>query len=107
MSDEKAESVTKIVLAESVGDVIQGITTKKAVDIVDSIIDGIRHTLVKGETVKISGFGKFSPYEKKARKGRNPKTGEPITIADRRVLKFKVSERLKAEMNGAVFNGED
>lgn len=107
MSDDKIESVTKAVLSESVLAVIPGITTKKATDIVESIIDEIRDTLAKGESVKISGFGKFSPYEKKARKGRNPKTGEPITIADRKVLKFKVSEKLKAEMNGAVFNGED
>jgi integration host factor subunit alpha len=107
MSDDKTESVTKAVLAESVQQVIPGITTKKATDIVESIIDEIRDTLAKGEIVKISGFGKFSPHEKKARKGRNPKTGEPITIADRKVLKFKVSEKLKAEMNGAVFNGEE
>lgn len=105
MSDN--ESVTKAVLSDSVSDALPGITSKRAADIVESIIEGICDTLVKGEIVKISGFGRFTPHDKKARRGRNPKTGEPITISDRRVLKFKVSDCLKAEMNGSVFNGED
>jgi len=102
-----SESVTKAVLTDAVIESVPSLTGKKAVAVVESIFDCICETLVKGEEVKISGFGKFSPHEKKARKGRNPKTGEPITISDRRVLKFKVSDCLKAEMNGATFNGEE
>jgi integration host factor subunit alpha len=106
MEEEKTESVTKAVLAEAVGAACSSVTTKKANEIVESIISGIVETLVKNEEVKISGFGKFTPHEKKSRKGRNPKTGEAITISDRRVIKFKVSDCLKAEMNGVPFDGE-
>jgi integration host factor subunit alpha len=106
MEEETSDSVTKAVLAEAISNSCSGVSTKKANDIVESIIDGIMETLVKNEEVKISGFGKFTPHEKKARKGRNPKTGEVITISDRRVVKFKVSDCLKAELNGDPFNGE-
>lgn len=104
---EEKESVTKAVLADKIGSTIPSITTKKSNDIVESIIRGIRETLVKKEEVKISGFGKFTTAEKKARKGRNPQTGGEITIADRCVIKFKVSECLKAELNGEPFSGNE
>ena len=102
-----SDSVTKAVLAEKIGESIPSLTTKKANDLVESIIRGIRETLVKKEDVKISGFGKFSTQEKKARKGRNPQTGAEITIEDRRVIKFKVSDRLKAELNGEPYHGNE
>lgn len=101
---EKIPSVTKTVLAESIYAAIPSITTKKAAAIVDGIVDGIQAAILKNEEVKISGFGKFSINDKKARKGRNPKTGEVITISSRRVLKFKVSDCLKDEMNKEPFN---
>ncbi len=107
MEEETTDSVTKAVLAESISTTSSSISMKKANDIVESILRGIKDTLVKNEDVKISGFGKFTPHEKKSRKGRNPKTGETITISDRRVIKFKVSDCLKAELNGVPFNGED
>lgn len=107
MNEGKSDSVTKAVLADAVTNSLPSTTNKKASAIVESIFDCICDTLVKNEEVKISGFGKFTTHEKKARKGRNPKTGEPITISDRRVLKFKASDCLRAEMNGVTFDGED
>lgn len=107
MEEEKTDSVTKAVLADRIGEVVPSATTKKANDIVESIILGIKEALVKKEGVKISGFGKFSTSEKAARKGRNPQTGAEITIADRCVIKFKVSDCLKAELNGEPFSGSD
>ena len=101
------ESVTKAVLAEKIGETLPSITTRKSNEIVESILRGIRDSLVKREEVKISGFGKFTTHEKKARKGRNPQTGAEITIGDRCVIKFKASDCLKAEINGGTFSGED
>jgi integration host factor subunit alpha len=49
--------------------------------------------------VKISGFGNFQVSQKRPRKGRNPQTGEEITISGRRVLTFKASQVLKKSMN--------
>ena len=52
-----------------------------------------------GEKVKISGFGNFVVNQKRPRKGRNPQTGDEITISGRRVLTFKSSQVLKKSMN--------
>jgi len=104
---EDNESVTKAVLADKIGEAIPTLSTKKANEIVESIIRGVKETLAKKEKVKISGFGNFTTHEKKARKGRNPQTGAEITIEDRCVIKFKVSDCLKAELNGEVFSGSD
>jgi len=57
-----------------------------------------RHPLEKGEKVKISGFGTFIVKEKNSRKGRNPQTGDGITITARKVLTFKPSQVLKKSM---------
>lgn len=105
--EETTDSVTKAILAESISGGSSSVSLKKANEIVETILHGIKDTLVKNEEVKISGFGKFVPHDKKSRVGRNPKTGEPITIADRRVVKFKVSDCLKAELNGDPFDGVD
>jgi nucleoid DNA-binding protein len=53
-----------------------------------------------GKDVSISGFGKFSVKEKQAHMGRNPKTGEPMSLPPRKVVTFKCSCVLRAEMNG-------
>ena len=92
MTKEKIDSVTKAVLADKVSRATPSLTVKKSVVVVESIIDAMTAVLAKAEEVKISGFGKFSINEKKSRKGRNPKTGEAILIAGRRVLRFRVSD---------------
>jgi integration host factor subunit alpha len=58
-------------------------------------------TLEKGETVKISSFGTFSVRDKKLRMGRNPKTGEEVPIAPRRVITFRASHVLKDQINNS------
>ena len=60
--------------------------------------------LENGEEVKISGFGNFSLRDKKARVGRNPKTGEEKMISARRVVTFKTGQKLKARVE--VYNGK-
>ena len=61
---------------------------------IDSLIEGIFKALKKGEKVTFVGFGTFSVVKKKARQGRNPKTGEPITIKARKAAKFKPGAKL-------------
>ena len=61
--------------------------------------DTIKETLEKGEKIKISGFGNFVVRDKNARAGRNPQTGQEITISARRVLTFKPSQVLKNILN--------
>lgn len=78
-----------------------GISKKEAVDYVESVFDLLKAELIKGEKVKISGFGNFTVKEKKPRRGRNPQTGEALEISGRRVLTFKPSQVLRAEVNAA------
>ncbi len=72
-----------------------GISKKEAADIVETVLNTIKGVLRKGETVKIAGFGNFVVRSKRARKGRNPKTGEEIGITPRRVVTFRPSQVFK------------
>lgn len=76
-----------------------GIPKKEATDIVEMVLDTIKVTLQKGETVKIAGFGNFVVRSKRERKGRNPKTGEEIGITPRKVVTFKPSQIFKRDVN--------
>ena len=78
-----------------------GFPQHKSVEIVETLIDLIKTNLVAGEDVLISGFGKFCVREKRARRGRNPATGEDMILAARRVLTFKCSGQLRDEINKA------
>ena len=72
---------------------------KEAAEIVETVFDTIKETLERGEKIKISGFGNFVVRDKNARAGRNPQTGQEITISARRVLTFKPSQVLKNVLN--------
>ena len=72
---------------------------QKAEEIVNGLFDDIVAALKKGDKVNISGFGTFSVSERKARMGRNPKTGETIQIASSRAAKFKAGKTLKESLS--------
>ena len=72
-----------------------GYSKKHTEKIVTTFFNLIQHSLEKKTEVKISKFGKFFVRNKKARKGRNPKTGEPAIISARKVIVFHVSSHLK------------
>jgi integration host factor subunit alpha len=76
-----------------------GFTKKRAAEVVNLILDTMKEALEDGKKVKISGFGNFEIRKKDSRKGRNPQTGEEITISERRVLTFKPSQVLKERLN--------
>ena len=90
--------VTKADIVERVSEQI-GVTKKESQDLVESVLSLLKNTLGAGEDVKISGFGKFEVKQKKDRRGRNPQTGETITIEARQILSFKPSTVLKAAIN--------
>jgi len=72
-----------------------GGTKKTAQDLVDLVFDTITKTLKDGEEISISGFGTFSAKERKARKARNPRTGEMVDVPAMRAPKFKAGKNLK------------
>lgn len=76
-----------------------GIPRKDGATIFETTLNIIKEALKKGETVKIAGFGNFVVREKRARKGRNPKTGEEIGITPRKVVTFRPSQVFKKFVN--------
>lgn len=76
-----------------------GLPKQEVSDVVESVFDLIKARLEQGEKIKISGFGNFTVRTKQARRGRNPQTGETITLPGRRVLSFKASPLLKDALN--------
>ena len=77
-----------------------GFTHKKSTETVEIILEIIKSKLASGQDVLISGFGKFCVREKRERRGRNPATGEDMTLAPRRVVTFKCSAKLRDKING-------
>ena len=78
--------MTKADIVENVYEKVGGFSKKEAAEIVETVFDTIKETLERGEKIKISGFGNFVVRDKNARAGRNPQTGQEITISARRVL---------------------
>lgn len=93
--DVAAATLTKAELADLLFEVV-GLNKREAKEVVDIFFEEIRETLVAGTTVKLSGFGNFQLRDKPQRPGRNPKTGEEIPIAARRVVTFHASQKLKS-----------
>lgn len=91
-------TLTKARIVERLHDTI-GVTKTEAGEMVDDVFDLMRQALRNGEKVKISGFGNWVVRDKAARRGRNPQTNEAIVIARRRVLSFKPSQVLRADLN--------
>ena len=91
----EAPTLTKAELAELLFDHV-GLNKREAKDMVEAFFEVIRDALENGESVKLSGFGNFQLRDKPQRPGRNPKTGEAIPIAARRVVTFHASQKLKA-----------
>jgi integration host factor subunit alpha len=91
--------VTKGDIIEAVYEKLGGFSKKEVSELVDMVFDVMKDTLQNGDKVKVSGFGNFVVKHKNERIGRNPKTGEEITISSRRVLTFKPSQVLKKLLN--------
>ena len=90
--------MTKSEIIESLHDQI-GFSKRESAGIIETLFDIIKETLEQGENLKLSGFGSFNIRDKRARCGRNPQTGEAITITPRRVLTFKASNVFREELN--------
>jgi integration host factor subunit alpha len=94
-------TLTKAELAELLFDRI-GLNKRESKDIVEAFFDLLHEALVKGNEVKLSGFGNFTIREKGSRPGRNPRTGESVPIKARNVVTFHSSHKLKAIVQGDI-----
>jgi integration host factor subunit alpha len=90
--------MTKADIVENVYEKV-GLSKKESYELVEQVFEILKATLERGDNLKISGFGNFVVKKKADRRGRNPQTGEQITIEARRVLTFKPSTILKAKIN--------
>lgn len=93
-------TLTRADLCEAVHEAV-GLTRQDSSEMVERTLELIAEALEAGETVKLSGFGVFQVRDKRARMGRNPKTGEPAAIDPRRVISFRASHVMKAGIDGA------
>ena len=93
----ETSALTKAQLAEMLFEQI-GLNKRESKDMVEAFFDLIGAHLVAGDEVKLSGFGNFQMRIKAPRPGRNPRTGELIPIAARRVVTFHASQKLKDQL---------
>jgi integration host factor subunit alpha len=94
-----SDTLTRADLTEAVFQAV-GLSRTDSAQMVEDMLEEVCGALAKGETVKLSSFGTFAVRQKSQRMGRNPKTGDEVPIAPRRVLVFRPSHVLKAVING-------
>ncbi len=92
-------TVTRAQLAETIYAQV-GLSRNDSAELLETVLERMSQALEAGEPVKLSGFGTFSVRQKGRRIGRNPKTGIEVPILPRRVLTFRPSQVLKAQVNG-------
>jgi len=94
-------TLTKADLVESLY-TQHNLSKKRATELIESFLEVIKGRLEAGDDVLISGFGKFCVKQKKDRRGRNPATGEEMTLKSRKVITFRCSSVLRDKMNGRL-----
>ncbi len=97
--------MTKAEIVQALYSKVGGFSRKESAELVDLVFEMMKETLGRGEKIKISGFGNFVLRDKRQRPGRNPQTGQPIRISERRVLTFKASQILKQVLNQRAMAG--
>jgi integration host factor subunit alpha len=95
-------ALTKSDIVASIHDL--GLTKKKSVEVIESLLEIIKRSLESSEDVLISGFGKFCVKDKASRRGRNPATGEDLILRRRRVVTFKCSGKLRNKIDGMGYS---
>ena len=75
------------------------LSKRRSAQIVDTLFEKMKAALIKGEDVRIARFGTFQVQFRWAKKGREPRTGETLIIKSRRIVKFRVSPKLREKLN--------
>lgn len=91
--------MTKSDLVQTLSEKISTLTKKECEVIVDTVFHNMRDALHKGEKIEIRGFGSFTVRVRRAKEGRNPKTGEKVSIPEKRIPFFKVGKELRELVN--------
>jgi len=91
-------TLTKANIVDAIHDEL-GFPKNRSAELIEILLEQIKNNLENGEDVLISGFGKFCVKEKKARRGRNPATGDDMLLSQRRVVTFRCSHLLREKIN--------
>lgn len=91
--------MTKSVLIEKVTERVDGLTVKQVETIINTVFDGMKDALARGEKIEIRGFGKFRLKQRKAKTARNPRTGETVQVPPKKVLHFKIGKPFHDSLN--------
>lgn len=91
-------NLTRKELTETLADQL-GFSQSSCADIVDSFLDTMKNCMLQGESIKLVHFGTFTVRDKSPRRGRNPRTGETITIKKRQAVSFRPSKKLREQVN--------
>ena len=94
----KRSNITRKDLAKAINEKL-GFSQRSAEEIVDTVFSTMKETLINGESIKLVHFGTLSVRKKTPRKGRNPRTGEPMEICSRSMVSFKPSKGLRMKIN--------
>jgi len=94
-------ALTKAKIAQHLTDTL-GFNKRESKEMVDLFYQEIIEVLVRGEFVRISGFGNFELKDKNPRPGRNPRTGVDALISARRVVTFRTGQKLRAIIDNAT-----
>ena len=87
-------------IIDHIADNVEGLTKKQAGEVLEAAFGFISDTLAGGDRVQVAGFGTFNISERAERQGRNPQTGEAMTIPASKGVRFKAGKQLKDAVNG-------
>jgi integration host factor subunit alpha len=94
-------TLTKAQIADAIHQEL-GFPKNRSAELLELMLELMKHKLENGEDVLISGFGKFCVKDKKERRGRNPATGQDMMLVKRRVITFRCSHLLREQINNEV-----
>jgi integration host factor beta subunit len=99
INSKRRRQMTKSVLIEQLTEKVEGLTKKQVETIINTIFDGMKDALARGEKIEIRGFGNFRIKQRNAKIARNPRTGEKVQVPAKRVLHFKLGKPFHDALN--------
>ena len=94
--------MTKAELVDKIAEKKPGLTRKQVEIVVNTVFDGIKDALSREDKVEIRGFGSFRIRRRRAKEGRNPKTGETVSVPPKKVPFFKAGKEMREMVDGKI-----
>ena len=94
--------MTKAELIDKIAEKKSGLTRKQVELVVNTVLDGIKDALSREDKVEIRGFGSFRIRHRRAKEGRNPKTGETVSVPPKKVPFFKAGKEMREMVDGRL-----